>query len=37
MTLGDRVAVMHAGHLSEARPAAAWTREAIGLAMAGAA
>jgi simple sugar transport system ATP-binding protein len=27
---------MHGGHLGEARPAAAWTREAIGLAMAGA-
>jgi simple sugar transport system ATP-binding protein len=35
LTLGDRVAVMHAGHLSAARPAEAWTREAIGLAMAG--
>lgn len=35
MTLGDRIAVMHAGQLTEARPAAAWTREAIGLAMAG--
>jgi len=37
LTLGDRVAVIHAGHLSPARPAAAWSREAIGLAMAGAA
>ncbi len=36
LTLGDRVAVIHAGHLGEARPALAWTREAIGLAMAGA-
>ncbi len=36
LTLGDRVAVMHAGHLTEARPAEAWTRESIGLAMAGA-
>jgi simple sugar transport system ATP-binding protein len=35
LTLGDRVAVMHTGHLSAARPAKAWTREAIGLAMAG--
>jgi len=35
LTLGDRVAVMHGGELSEPRPAAAWTREAIGLAMAG--
>ena len=34
--LADRVAVMHAGHLGEARPAGAWTRQAIGLAMAGA-
>lgn len=37
LALGDRVAVMHGGHLGEARPASAWTREAIGLAMAGAA
>jgi simple sugar transport system ATP-binding protein len=36
MTLGDRIAVMHAGTLSEAMPAAQWTRESIGLAMAGA-
>ncbi len=36
LTLGDRVAVMHGGHLGEARAATAWTREAIGLAMAGA-
>jgi len=35
LTLGDRVAVMHAGHLGAARPAEEWTREAIGLAMAG--
>jgi general nucleoside transport system ATP-binding protein len=35
LTLGDQVAVMHAGHLSTARPAADWSREAIGLAMAG--
>ena len=35
LTLGDRVAVMHGGELGEPRPAAAWTREAIGLAMAG--
>jgi ABC-type uncharacterized transport system ATPase subunit len=34
-TLGDRIAVMHAGQLTEALPAEAWTREAIGLAMAG--
>jgi len=36
LTLGDQVAVIHAGHLTDARPATAWTREAIGLAMAGA-
>jgi ABC-type uncharacterized transport system ATPase subunit len=36
MALGDRVAVMHAGRLTEALPGEAWTREAIGLAMAGA-
>ena len=35
LALGDRVAVMHGGRLGEARPAARWTREAIGLAMAG--
>lgn len=35
MTLGDRIAVMHGGHLGPAQPAEAWTREAIGLAMAG--
>ena len=33
--LADRVAVMHAGHLGEAKPTAAWTRQAIGLSMAG--
>ena len=37
LTLGDRVAVMHGGQLSPARPAADWSREAIGLAMAGSA
>ena len=36
LALGDRVAVMHDGHLSEARAAEGWTREEIGLAMAGA-
>lgn len=36
LALGDRVAVMHSGQLSPAQPAEAWTREAIGLAMAGA-
>lgn len=35
LTLGDRVAVMHAGDLTAARPALNWSREAIGLAMAG--
>lgn len=35
LMLGDRVAVMHRGHLSAARPAQGWTRQAIGLAMAG--
>ncbi|MFC3684018.1 ABC transporter ATP-binding protein [Hydrogenophaga luteola] len=35
MALGDRIAVMHHGHLTEARPTGAWTRERIGLAMAG--
>lgn len=37
LALGDRVAVMHAGHLTSALPPAGWTRESIGLAMAGAA
>jgi len=36
MALGDRVAVMHAGRLTPDRPGAQWTRESIGLAMAGA-
>jgi simple sugar transport system ATP-binding protein len=36
MALGDRIAVMHAGHCSPARSAAAWSRAALGLAMAGA-
>ncbi len=35
--LADRIAVMHAGRLSEARPTALWTMSAIGLAMAAAA
>ena len=35
LALGDRVAVMHAGKLTNAFPADQWTREAIGLAMAG--
>ncbi|MDP2367985.1 ABC transporter ATP-binding protein [Rhodoferax sp.] len=36
LTLGDRVAVMHGGRLSKALPAQDWSRESIGLAMAGA-
>jgi simple sugar transport system ATP-binding protein len=36
MAMGDRIAVMHAGRLTTARPAAQWSREAIGMAMAGA-
>jgi simple sugar transport system ATP-binding protein len=36
LTLGDRIAVMHAGRLTAALPAQDWTRERIGLAMAGA-
>ena len=35
LTLGDRIAVMHGGRLTGALAADAWTREAIGLAMAG--
>jgi len=35
LTLGDRVAVMHAGEMTAANPALDWSREAIGLAMAG--
>ncbi|MDD0837406.1 ABC transporter ATP-binding protein [Curvibacter sp. HBC61] len=36
LTLGDRIAVLHHGRLSQARAADDWTRETIGLAMAGA-
>ncbi|MCD6078956.1 MAG: putative Uncharacterized type transport system, ATP-binding component with duplicated domain [Ramlibacter sp.] len=36
LALGDRIAVMHAGRLTPARAAGEWTRESIGLAMAGA-
>ncbi|NML45747.1 ABC transporter ATP-binding protein [Ramlibacter sp. G-1-2-2] len=36
LALGDRIAVMHAGNLTPALPASGWTREQIGLAMAGA-
>jgi len=35
LMLGDRVAVIHGGQLGTPRAASAWTREAIGLAMAG--
>ncbi|WP_353394788.1 ABC transporter ATP-binding protein [Hydrogenophaga sp. 5NK40-0174] len=35
MTMGDRIAVMHHGSLTEARPAQEWSRKSIGLAMAG--
>ncbi len=35
LTLGDRVGAMHGGHLGDTHPAAASTREAIGLAMGG--
>ena len=35
LTLGDRVAVIHDGQLTAARPACEWSREAIGLEMAG--
>ncbi len=35
MAMGDRIAVLHAGHLTAAWPAAAWTRATLGLAMAG--
>ncbi|KKW68334.1 sugar ABC transporter ATP-binding protein [Lampropedia cohaerens] len=37
MLMGDRIAVLHAGTLTRARPAQEWTRASIGLAMAGAA
>lgn len=36
IALGDRIAVMHSGKLTMALPPADWTRESIGLAMAGA-
>jgi len=35
LMLGDRMAVIHGGRLGPARPATDWSREAIGLAMAG--
>ncbi|TWO69993.1 ABC transporter ATP-binding protein [Caenimonas sedimenti] len=37
LAMGDRIAVMHAGSLTPPRAAGEWTREEIGLAMAGAA
>jgi general nucleoside transport system ATP-binding protein len=37
LALGDRIAVLYRGRLTPARPGHAWTREALGLAMAGAA
>lgn len=36
LALGDRIAVMHEGQLTEAKAHADWSRESIGLAMAGA-
>ena len=36
LALGDRIAVMHEGTLTEAKPHADWSRETIGMAMAGA-
>ena len=35
IALGDRIAVMHGGALTAAHPNGQWTREALGLAMAG--
>ena len=35
LTLGDRIAVMHDGRLTVALPAEQWTRQSLGLAMAG--
>jgi general nucleoside transport system ATP-binding protein len=35
MALGDRIAVMHAGRLTASLSAAHWSRESLGLAMAG--
>ena len=35
LAIADRVAVIHAGRLTEPRPTATWTRAEIGLAMAG--
>ena len=36
LALADRIAVIHAGRLTPARPAKAWTLAELGLAMAGA-
>jgi simple sugar transport system ATP-binding protein len=36
LALADRVAVIHAGRLTDARPSGGWTRAEIGLAMTGA-
>jgi general nucleoside transport system ATP-binding protein len=36
IALGDRIAVLYRGRLTPARPGAEWTRESLGLAMAGA-
>ena len=36
LALGDRIAVMHTGQMTDALPSSVWTRETIGLAMAGA-
>jgi len=36
LAIADRVAVIHAGRLTDARPTGAWTRAQIGLAMVGA-
>ncbi len=36
LAMGDRIAVMHAGRLSAALPSGQWSRESIGMAMAGA-
>jgi simple sugar transport system ATP-binding protein len=35
LAIADRVAVIHAGRLTDARPTGVWTRAQIGLAMAG--
>jgi simple sugar transport system ATP-binding protein len=35
MVLSDRIAVMHAGHLTEARPTESLDRGVLGLLMAG--